>query len=272
MTETTPNETVKIAIDEGICTITVNRPDVLNALDRDMATSLASATRAAKANTAVRAVVICGAGDHFMAGGDLRTFSGWLSEIPDRSERRDRFESVVHEVHPTILAITGMPKPVIASVRGAVAGFGLSLMMACDLAVAADDAVFTLAYCHIGTSPDGSSTYTLPRAVGTKRAFEIACLGDRFSAQDAKEIGLVNRVVPGTVLNAETAALAARLAAGPTLAYARTKALLNASAHRSLEDQLAAEAAAFGDCAAGEDFAEGLAAFLAKRPANFIGR
>ena len=266
-----PNQTVQVATDGGVCTIMLNRPAVLNALDRDMATALGALTRAAEADDTIRAVVIRGSGENFMAGGDLKAFSGWLDEMPDRSERRDRFESFVHEVHPSILAITGMPKPVIAGVRGAVAGFGMSLMMACDLAIAADDSVFTLAYCHIGASPDGSSTYTLPRAVGTKRAFEIACLGERFGAQDAKEIGLINQVVASAELDTATAGLAARLAAGPTRAYAKTKALLNASAHRRLEDQLAAEAAAFGECAAGEDFAEGLAAFLAKRPAAFIG-
>ena len=266
-----PNQTVQVATDGGVCTITLNRPAVLNALDRDMATALGALTRAAEADDTIRAVVIRGSGENFMAGGDLKAFSGWLDEMPDRSERRDRFESFVHEVHPSILAITGMPKPVIAGVRGAVAGFGMRLMMACDLAIAADDPVFTLAYCHIGASPDSSSTYTLPRAVGTKRAFEIACLGERFGAQDAKEIGLINQVVASAELDTATAGLAARLAAGPTRAYAKTKALLNASAHRRLEDQLAAEAAAFGECAAGEDFAEGLAAFLAKRPAVFIG-
>ncbi len=267
-----PNPTVKASVDGGVCTITLNRPDALNALDRDMAAALVAVTRAAEADDGVRAVLIRGAGEHFMAGGDIKTFSNWLAELPDRSQRRDRFESFIHEVHPCILAITAMPKPVLAAVRGAVAGFGMSLMMACDMALAAEDSVFTLAYCHIGTSPDGSSTYMLPRAVGSKRAFEIACLGERFGADEARQIGLINRVVESSGLDAEAGGLAARLAAGPTLAYAKTKALLNASPHRGLENQLAAEAAAFGECAAGEDFAEGLAAFLAKRAARFIGR
>ena len=267
-----PNPTVEASVDGGVCTLTLNRPDALNALDRDMAAALVAVTRAAGADGGVRAVLIRGAGAHFMAGGDIKTFSGWLAELPDRSERRGRFESFIHEVHPCILAIADMPKPVLACVRGAVAGFGMSLMMACDMALASEDSTFTLAYCHIGASPDGSSTYMLPRAVGGKRAFEIACLGERFGAGEAREIGLVNRVVPAGELDAEAAGLAARLAAGPTLAYARTKALLNASPHRTLDDQLAAEAAAFGECAATEDFAEGLAAFLAKRAARFTGR
>ena len=267
-----PNPTVQASTEGGVCTITLNRPEALNALDRDMATALVAVTRAAAAAEDVRAVLIRGAGGHFMAGGDIVTFAGWLDEMPDRSERRSRFESFVDEVHPCILAIAGMPKPVLAAVQGAVAGFGMSLMMACDLALAAEDSVFTLAYCHIGTSPDGSSTYMLPRAVGSKRAFEIACLGERFGAEEARRIGLVNRVAAAAELDAEAAGLAARLAAGPTLAYAKTKALLNASPHRGLEDQLAAEAAAFGECAASEDFAEGLAAFLAKRAASFTGR
>ncbi len=267
-----PNPTVEASVDGGVCTITLNRPDALNALDRDMATALVAVTRAAAAEGGIRAVLVRGGGAHFMAGGDIRTFSAWLEELPDRSERRDRFESFIHQVHPCILAVAGMPKPVLACVRGAVAGFGMSLMMACDMALAAADSTFTLAYCHIGTSPDGSSTYMLPRAVGSKRAFEIACLGERFGADEARQIGLINRVVPAEALDAEAAGLAARLAAGPTLAYAKTKALINASSHRTLEDQLAAEAAAFGECAASADFAEGLAAFLAKRGARFTGR
>ncbi len=267
-----PNPTVVASVAGGVCTITLNRPEALNALDGDMARALVAVTRAAEAEDGVRAVLIRGAGEHFMAGGDIKAFAGWLEETPDRSERRDRFESFIHEVHPCILAIVNMPKPVIAGVQGAVAGFGMSLMMACDMAMAAADSVFTLAYCHIGASPDGSSTYMLPRAVGARRAFEIACLGERFGAEEAEAMGLVNRVAPSAELEARAAALAARLASGPTRAYAKTKALLNASFHRGLEDQLAAEAAAFGECASSEDFAEGLAAFLARRPARFTGR
>ena len=142
-------------------------------------------------------------------------------------------------------------------------------MLACDMVLAAEDAFFTLAYCHLGTAPDGGSTYALPRTVGLKRAFEIALLGDRFDARTALDAGLINRVVAQTDLQAETDKLAERLASGPATAYAQTKALLNASLHRSLEDQLQAEKQAFADCAVTEDFAEGVAAFSEKRPPRF---
>ena len=267
-----PNETVDAAVAEGVCTITLSRPQSLNAIDGDMAAALEALTGAAADDEAVRCVVIRGAGDHFMAGGDIAAFRARLAEISDSEDRRTHFEAFVHRVHPTVQAIRRMPKPVIAAVHGAVAGFGMSLMSACDLAVASDNAFFTLAYCHIGVSPDGSSTYTLPRTVGLKRAFEMAYLGERFGAEEAKAMGLVNRVVPESEFEAAVDGLARCLAAGPTRAYANAKALLNASSGRSLDDQLAAEAAAFADCAAGEDFAEGIAAFLDKRTPSFAGR
>ena len=159
-----------------------------------------------------------------------------------------------------------MRKPVIASIRGSAAGVGMSLVLASDLAIAAEDAVFVLAYCQIGTSPDGGSTYSLPRTVGLKRAFEFALLNDRLDANGARGAGLINRVVPGAALDQETEKLAARLARGPAHAYANTKELLNGSLVRNLNDQLDAEAVSFAECAATDDFAEGIAAFIEKRP------
>ena len=189
----------------------------------------------------MRCLVIEGAGDHFMAGGDLKYFLGQFQANPDPEARRRLFENFIHELHPAIFALRRMRKPVIASVQGACAGFGLSLAMACDLTIAADNAYFTLAYINIATSPDGSGTYFLPRLVGLKTAMEIALLGDRFDATRAQARGLVNFVVPQADLAAETANLAARLASGPTHAIANTKALLNASLSRDLEAQLAAD-------------------------------
>jgi 2-(1,2-epoxy-1,2-dihydrophenyl)acetyl-CoA isomerase len=219
---------------------------------------------------AVRCVVLRGAGDHFMAGGDIKGFHGRLTETP--AARSAHFRDKIHSLHPAIVRMRRMPKPVIASLRGAAAGFGLSLALAADLAIAAEDAYFTLAYCLIGTSPDGGSSYHLPRLVGLRKAMEIALLGERFNAEAAHALGLVNWVVPGAELEVETAKLAGRLASGPGHALGETKALLNASFDNALPAQLALEAESFARCAATQDFAEGVTAFLEKRPAAFQGK
>jgi 2-(1,2-epoxy-1,2-dihydrophenyl)acetyl-CoA isomerase len=252
-----------------IATVTLNRPKALNALDGEMLDALKDIFTRLEADPGVRAVIVTGAGEHFMAGGDIKFFHQNLDVPP--AERRRRYELFVHGIHPTVTSIRRMRAPVIASVRGAAAGFGLSLVMACDLALAAEDAYFTLAYILIGTSPDGSGTYHLPRTVGMKRAMEIALLADRFDAKKALELGLVNRVVPAAELDAATAALAERIAAGPTHAYGATKRLLNRSLASTLETQLQAEAESFADCAATEDFKEGVRAFVEKRQARFKG-
>ena len=263
------SDTVLLERKGAVATVTLNRPTALNALDEAMMGALEEVFTTLEADASVRAVVLCGAGEHFMAGGDIKFFHGGLDLPP--AERRRRFERFVHKIHPTMLAIRRMPQPVIASVRGAAAGFGMSLLMACDLALAADDAYFTIAYALIGTSPDGSGTYHLPRIVGMKKAMELALLAERFDAATALALGLVNRVVPAAELESASAALAQRLAAGPAIAYANTKRLLGRSLTSSLEAQLQAEAESFADCAASEDFAEGVRAFVEKRKPRFSG-
>jgi 2-(1,2-epoxy-1,2-dihydrophenyl)acetyl-CoA isomerase len=260
---------VRTSMEDGVRVITLNRPEALNALDRNLTLGLREAVFDAEHDHTVRCVVIRG-GQHFMAGGDLKWFFG-LIEGRSAAEKTVLFENFVHEVHAIIICLRRMPKPVIASVSGAVAGFGLSLMMACDLAIAADNAYFTLAYSLIGASPDGGSTYALARSVTSKKAMEIALLGERFDANTAERLGLVNRVVPAASLEGETMKLAARLAAGPTAVHGRTKALLNNSLANSLESQLQREAEAFAQSAAEPDFAEGLRAFIEKRKAVFKG-
>src|SRR4051812_31548679 len=246
-----PEPAVLAAHEAGVATLTLNRPRALNALDRDLTLALVERVLAAEHDPAVRCLVLRG-GEHFMAGGDLK----WVSTLVEgrsSAENRVQFEALIHEGHNVILSLRRMPKPVIASVRGAAAGFGMSLMMACDLAIAADSAYFTLAYTSIGVSPDGGSTFALPRTVGRKKAMEIALLGERFDAATAERLGLVNRVVPAAALDEETSKLAARIASGPTAAYARTKVLLNASLEHSLETQLQREAEAFAQCASEPD-------------------
>lgn len=258
--------TVVSHLEDGVLTLTLNRPESLNALNLAMIADLKAATGAAELDDRVRAVVIRG-GEHFMAGGDLKWFHSQL-ELPP-AERQALFEQTIAAVHSSTLQIRRMGKPVIAAVNGAAAGFGLSLVLACDLAVAADSAYFTLAYCHIALSPDGGATWFLPRAVGAKRAAEIALLGDRFDARQALEWGLINRVVAAADLAAEADKLARRLARGPREALARTKALLQASSSQSLAEQLFAEQGSFAACAVNPDFGEGLAAFLEKRKPVF---
>ena len=263
-------ESILLEVSEGVATVTLNRPEVLNALDDDMIAALVEVMARVEADEATRCVVLRGAGDHFMAGGDIKGFHGRLAETP--AERGAHFRAKIHKLHPAIAAMRRMPKPVIASLRGAAAGFGLSLALATDLAIAAEDAYFTLAYCLIGTSPDGGSSYHLPRLVGLRKAMEIALLGERFDAETALRLGLVNWVVPSADLEAETAKLAARLAGGPGHALGQTKALLNVSLDNPLEAQLALEAESFASCAATQDFAEGVTAFIEKRKPKFTGK
>jgi 2-(1,2-epoxy-1,2-dihydrophenyl)acetyl-CoA isomerase len=265
-----PEPLVRVEREGAVATLTLNRPQALNALNRELTVALRDSVFAAENDETIRCLVLRG-GEHFMAGGDLKWFRT-LSEGRSAAQNRIQFEGFIHEVHALILCLRRMPKPVLASVRGAVAGFGMSLMMAADLALAADSAYFTLAYTLIGVSPDGGSTFSLPRIVGHKKAMEIALLGERFDAAAAERLGLVNRVVAPDALDSETAKLAARLAAGPTAVYGRTKALLNASLGSSLESQLQREAEAFAHSASEPDFQEGLAAFLDKRKPRFEGR
>ncbi len=255
---------------EGVFEITLNRPEVLNAVNREAIAELAEAAADAAEDPAARAVLLRGTGTHFCAGGDVTMFAELIRLPP--AERQKALYRIVDTLHPLLVRMRHMPKPVVAAVQGAAAGFGLSLVLAADLALAAEDAVFTSGYIHLGTSPDGGMTATLARAVGLKHAAELMLLGDRFDAKRALELGLVNRVVPADALAAEADALASRLAAGPTHAYGRTKALLQATLGDAFDAQLRRETESFGACAATEDFAEGVRAFLEKRRPVFTGR
>jgi 2-(1,2-epoxy-1,2-dihydrophenyl)acetyl-CoA isomerase len=255
--------------DGAVATITLNRPDALNTLDFPMMDALVAATAQVAADDALRVVVIRGAGKHFMAGGDLRTFA---RQLGNPGPQRDAdFRAIIGRLHAAIEHLHRMPHPVIARVHGAVAGFGLSLMNACDLAVASDDAYFASAYRNIALTPDGGGSWALPRLVGMRRAMEILLLGERFDAARALEFGLVNRVVPAAELDREVDTIVRSLVTAPVLAIRNAKRLVRESLSRSLSAQLDAEAVSFGACAATPDFVEGINAFLEKRPARFGG-
>jgi 2-(1,2-epoxy-1,2-dihydrophenyl)acetyl-CoA isomerase len=251
----------------GVATVTLNRPESLNALDAAMTEGLRETFSAIAARTDIRAVLLTGTGDHFMAGGDIRVFAEFNTR--PREERPDLARPLIAGVGQAITTIRTMPQPVVARVHGACAGFGLSLANACDMTIASDDAYFTLAYINIGTSPDGSGSFFLPRLVGPKRAAEIALLGGRFDAATAERWGMVNAVHARADLEAEAAKIAGRLAALPAGAMARTKALLNQALDNDLAAQLTAEENSFSACTATGDWEEGIDAFLTRRKPAF---
>lgn len=255
---------------DGIATLTFNRPQARNALSIDMRSNLRDVLAELEHDDDTRCLVLRGSGDHFMAGGDVIRMQEYIDK--PASEIKAAFTQRIHDLHPIMFTMRRMPKPIIASVAGAAAGAGVSMALASDLVIAADSAFFTLAYVHIGTSPDGSASFNLPRAVGIKKAMEIALLGDRFDAEAAKDIGMINFVVPEVDLEAETLKLATRLANGPTHVYGNTKRLLYRSLENSWESQLQLEGETFADCAARSDFREGVRAFAEKRKAKFTGK
>jgi 2-(1,2-epoxy-1,2-dihydrophenyl)acetyl-CoA isomerase len=254
---------------DAVFEIVLNRPEVLNAADRGLIAELADATAEAAEDRKARAVLLRGAGGHFCVGGDITMF-GELIGLPP-AERRKALYHIVDSLHPLLVRLRHMPKPVVAAVQGAAAGVGLSFVVAADLAVAAEDAIFASGYIHLGTSPDGGLTAMLARSVGLKQAAELILLGDRFDAPRALQLGLVNRLVAPGALEAEAMALASRLANGPTHAYARTKALLQATLGDGFDAQLRRETESFAACAATEEFVEGVRAFLEKRRPDFAG-
>jgi 2-(1,2-epoxy-1,2-dihydrophenyl)acetyl-CoA isomerase len=260
------SDSVRVSRDGAVATLALNRPAALNAMDGEMMVALRAAAEGLAADDSVRAVLLRGEGPAFLAGGDVKLFHQRIADLPQL------ILTAGPELNAAILALRAMPKPVLASVHGAVAGAGVSLMLAADLAIAADDTRFNLAYTKIGVNPDGGATAFLPRVVGEKKALELALLAETFDAAAAVSLGLVNWAVPAGELPARTRELAARLAAGPTRAYAEAKALLYSGGGRPLADHLAAEIAAFARCAATADAAEGIAAFVEKRAPRFEGR
>ena len=253
---------VVTARDGAVLTITLNRPDVLNALDLAMQRGLAGVLAEA-AEPDVRAVIMTGAGRGFCVGQDI-------AEFPDDPAAVG--ELLRTHFNPNIRALRDLAKPVIAAINGPAAGAGLAIAMACDLRLAAASASFVPAFLGIGLVPDSGLSWTLPQLIGAAASFEWLVTGRKMTADEAATRGLVTRVVDDAALAAEAAALAADLAARPTAAIGMTKRLLQDAATRSLPAQLDEEARLQALAAAGDDFAEGVAAFREKRPARFTGR
>ncbi len=252
---------VETSRDGAVLTITLNRPEVLNALNADMHRALAAALKEARA-AEIRAVVVTGAGRGFCVGQDLSEFREAAGDIGSRLRAG---------YHPNILALRALEKPVLAAVNGPAAGAGLSLACACDLRIAADGATFVPAFINIGLVPDSGCTYFVRRLLGTARAFEWLATGRRLTAPEAHAWGLVSEVVEGDRLAARAAELAAELAALPTRGVALTKRLLDHAEHTTLEEQLELEAQLQAAATQTADFREGVAAFLEKREPRFEG-
>jgi 2-(1,2-epoxy-1,2-dihydrophenyl)acetyl-CoA isomerase len=252
---------VETSRDGAVLTITLNRPDVLNALNAAMHAALAAALKDARADD-VRAVVLTGAGRAFCVGQDLTEFREASGDI------KARLESTYH---PNIRAIRALDKPVIAAINGAAAGAGLSFACACDMRIAADSATFIPAFINIGLIPDSGGTYFVTRLLGPARAFEWLVTGRRLTAAEAHAWGVVSEVVEADDLTARAAELATELAGSPTRAVGMTKRLVDHAWDASLDEQLEREAQLQAAATQTDDFREGVTAFLEKREPTFRG-
>lgn len=249
-----------LRIDGPIAHIVFNRPQALNAIDIEMAGRFRDAVDHVAADPSVRVLVLSGTGRAFMAGGDIQQMV---------ADPVANVQKIIDPVHAAMARMTELPIPVLASLHGPVAGAGMSIALAADLALAADNLRFQMAYTKIGASPDASGSWHLVRLVGLRKAMELTLLSDTVDVHQALALGLVNWVVPAAELAARTDALAARLAQGATHAFGRSKALLRTAALHSLPEHLDAERQAFLAGAKGSEFGEGTRAFLEKRAPGF---
>jgi 2-(1,2-epoxy-1,2-dihydrophenyl)acetyl-CoA isomerase len=261
-------ETVNLRLQDGAARIELNRPETLNAWNAQLGADLLAALRQVAEDEGVRAVTVTGAGRGFSSGADLKDLGGGQRTADGEP---DVYRMLTERYHPIMETIREMPKPVLAAVNGPAVGIGCSLALCCDLILAAESAYFLLAFVNIGLVPDGGSSVFVPSRVGMARASELAMLGERLSARQALEWGLVNRVVADESLEEDAEALSARLAAGPTRSYAGTKRLLNSWLLSRMDEQLDLEARIQQEMSASKDFLEGAAAFVEKRAARFQG-
>jgi 2-(1,2-epoxy-1,2-dihydrophenyl)acetyl-CoA isomerase len=262
---TSSEPAVLLDVRDGVARLTLNRPDAANAIDLALAKALKDSAAEIAATEGVRVVVLRGAGARFCGGGDVPSFADAADGLADA------LHAVLAELHPAVELLASLDAPVVAAVQGSAAGAGLALVAGADLAIAAASTKFVMAYTAIGLVPDGGSTWYLPRAIGMRRALELALTNRVLSAEEACDWGLVNRVVDDAELDDAVEALVGSLVAGAPRALGSAKALMRSSLAMTLDAQLAHEATRMvlaGGSAAGQ---EGVAAFVAKRPPEFPG-
>ena len=255
-------ETILFSVADGVATLTLNRPDKLNALNDQLHVDMADALGQVETDPAIRALIITGAGRGFCSGADLSDRLGRQGGTNDALDRH---------YHPRLRRLRNLKKPVVAAVNGPAAGAGMSLALACDIVIAAQSATFLQAFARIALVPDAGSTFFLPRLIGTARAKGLTLLAQPLGAAQAEAWGLIWKAVPDDQLMAEATSLAQRLAQGPTFALGLTKTAIDASLQNDLDTQLALERDFQREASESQDFREGVTAFLEKRPARFKG-
>ncbi|MBP9956444.1 MAG: 2-(1,2-epoxy-1,2-dihydrophenyl)acetyl-CoA isomerase [Pseudomonas sp.] len=260
-------EHILFTIEQGVATLTLNRPEQLNSFNAQMHKEVREALKQVRQNPEVRCLLITGSGRGFCAGQDLGD-----RNVAPGAAAPDLGESIEKNYNPLIRALRDLPMPVICAVNGVAAGAGANIALACDITLAARSASFIQAFCKIGLVPDSGGTWTLPRAVGMARAKALALLGDRLSAEQAEQWGMIWRCVDDAALQDEALKLARQLATQPTYGLALIKRALNASANNSFDEQLDLERDLQRLAGRSEDYREGVAAFMAKRTPEFKGR
>ncbi len=261
---------LRIEIAGHVARLTFDRPEARNALSQEMIRGLPDALRNFEDDADVRCIVLTGAGEHFIGGGDVRGFADTLSLDP--LERKRQFEQRVATSVGFLSVLERMGKPTIARVRGAVAGAGIPFVLACDFAVGAASCFFVFAHRSLSLPPDGGLSYFLPRVVGWRRAKQLTLLGARIDSQQALEEGIITQRVAEDELDSACDALVKQLIDGPPIGMRATKELLNQSLRNGIAEQVRLEATAVGECVSSVDFTEGVRAFLEKRKAHFSGR
>jgi len=255
---------IKYELSNGIATITLNRPEVYNALNDAITYELQDAFKQVARDAEARVVVLTGEGKAFCSGQDLKAVSG--------SEKRSFLQSLHKRYNPLITLMQTLPKPIICRLNGVAAGAGCSIALACDLIIAAEEASLIEVFINIGLVPDSGSSYFLPRIVGRAKAFEMCTMGSRIKGKEAEALGLVNKAVPADQLDAVVAEYANYYAGAPTKAIGLIKKMLNRSTSSSLEEMLDYEAYCQEIAGSSADYKEGVAAFLEKRKPAFLGK